>query len=90
MFVKDYDTLKRVIDGRYLSLQEQIELEAEKSQDGCVYLQMIIPKYKTEEEIIDYENNNKTMDNDANSYLELRCKIFQINNYYNDSTFKEK
>ena len=45
MFVKDYDTLKRFIDGKSLSLQEQIENEAKNSEDGCVNLQMIIPNY---------------------------------------------
>ena len=44
LFIKDYDTLKCFIDGKSLSLQEQIENEAKNSEDGYVYLQVIIPK----------------------------------------------
>ena len=44
LFIKDYDKLKRFIDGKSLSLQEQIENEAKNSEDGYVYLQVIIPK----------------------------------------------
>ena len=46
LFVKDYNTLNRYINGKSLTLQEQIEIEAKNSEDGCVYLQMIIPNNK--------------------------------------------
>ena len=77
LFVKDYDTLKRFIDGKSLSLQEQIEIEAKNSEDGCVYLQMIIPKYKIDNN--NYGNNETYSEND---FFEIRCKIFAYNNYY--------
>ena len=77
LFVKDYDTLQRFIDGRSLSLQEQIELEAKNSEDGCIYLQMIIPKYK-----IDRDENNETYTTFENGFFEIRGKIFAYNNYY--------
>ena len=75
LFVKDYDTLKRFIDGKSLSLQEQIENESKNSEDGCVYLQMIIPKYKI---------NNETYTGFENDFFEIRCKIFAYNNYYDN------
>ena len=75
LFVKDYNTLNRYINGRSLTLQEQIEIEAKNSEDGCVYLQMIIPNYDNEE--------NKGMNSEyKNSFFEIRCKIFAYNNYY--------
>ena len=76
LFVKDYNTLNRYINGKSLTLQEQIEIEAKNSEDGCVYLQMIIPNYKNEED-------NKTLNSEyKNSFFEIRCKIFAYNNYY--------
>ena len=77
LFVKDYDTLQRFIDGRSLSLQEQIEIEAKNSEDGCVYLQMIIPKYK-----IDNYGTNDTYARYEDGFFEIRGKIFAYNNYY--------
>ena len=81
MLVKDYDTLKRVTNGKDLSFQEQIESEAKKSDDGCVYIQIIVPKFETEESQIRFGNYNKTYTNDPKSYFEVRCKIMQINSY---------
>ena len=76
LFVKDYNTLNRYINGRSLTLQEQIEIEAKNSEDGCVYLQMIIPNYESGE-------NNSTLNSEyKNSFFEIRCKIFAYNNYY--------
>ena len=76
LFVKDYNTLSRYINGRSLTLQEQIEIEAKNSEDGCVYLQMIIPNYESGE-------NNSTLNSEyKNSFFEIRCKIFAYNNYY--------
>ena len=76
LFVKDYNTLNRYINGRSLTLQEQIEIEAKNSEDGCVYLQMIIPNYKNNED-------NSTLNSEyKNSFFEIRCKIFAYNNYY--------
>ena len=75
LFVKDYNTLNRYINGKSLTLQEQIEIEAKNSEDGCVYLQMIIPNYDNED--------NKTLNSEyKNSFFEIRCKIFAYNNYY--------
>ena len=78
LLLKDYDTLQRFINGKSLSLQEQIEIEAKNSEDGCVYLQMIIPK------VINYENNNETYTRYGNDFFEIRCKIFAYNNYYDN------
>ena len=76
LFVKDYNTLNRYINGRSLTLQEQIEIEAKNSEDGCVYLQMLIPNYESGE-------NNSTLNSEyKNSFFEIRCKIFAYNNYY--------
>ncbi len=80
LFVKDYDTLKRFIDGKSLSLQEQIEIEAKNSEDGCVYLQMIIPKYK----IGSHYGNNETYTEFENDFFEIRGKIFAYNNYHDN------
>ena len=76
LFVKDYNTLNRYINGKSLTLQEQIEIEAKNSEEGCVYLQMIIPNY-------DNKEDNKTFNSEyKNSFFEIRCKIFAYNNYY--------
>ena len=76
LFVKDYHTLNRYINGKSLTLQEQIEIEAKNSEDGCVYLQMIIPNYKN-------DDDNTTLNSEyKNSFFEIRCKIFAYNNYY--------
>ena len=76
LFVKDYDILKRFYDGKTLSLQEQIEIEAKNSEDGCVYLQMIIPR------VNNFGNNNDNYTGYENDFFEIRCKIFAYNNYY--------
>ena len=76
LFVKDYNTLNRYINGKSLTLQEQIEIEAKNSEDGCVYLQMIIPNYDNN------EKNNSFNSEYKNSFFEIRCKIFAYNNYY--------
>jgi hypothetical protein len=76
LFVKDYDILKRFYDGKPLSLQEQIETEAKNSEDGCVYLQMIIPR------VNNFGNNNDNYTGYENDFFEIRCKIFAYNNYY--------
>ena len=79
VFINDYETITIEKNGRYLTLQEQIELEAKKSNDGRVYMQIVIPNYESEENQPQNENNiNK---NDAKSYFEIRCKILEINNY---------
>ena len=78
LFVKDYDTLQRFIDGKSLSLQEQIEIEAKNSEDGCVYLQMIIPKYKMD----NYGSNDTYTSYEEDGFFEIRGKIFAYNNYY--------
>jgi len=83
-YVKDYDELKRYVNGRSLSLYEQIEIEAKNSQDGCVYLQIIIPKNKIKNNC---ENRNTTTVSEyQNDFFEIRCKIFAYNNYYNEVT----
>ena len=81
VFVNDYDALKRYVNGRSLPLQEQIENEAKNSEDGCVYLQMIIPKesYKNN---FDNNINNITNIDYENGFFEIRCKIIAYNNYY--------
>ena len=78
LFVKDYDTLQRYFNGRSLTLEEQIEKEAKNSEDGCVYLQMIIPKYK-----IKNYGDNDTYER-YNGFFEIRGKIFAYNNYYDN------
>ena len=75
VFIKDYEILQRYLDGKSLSLEEQIEIEANNSQDGCVYIQMIIPRYK----ITNY-GDNETYYEDG--FFEIRGKIFAYNNYY--------
>ena len=79
VFVKDYAFFKKYVNGRPMSLEEQIELEAKNSEDGCVYLQMIIPK--DDSDIGNKENNYSTYNNE-NNIFEIRCKIFAYNNYY--------
>ena len=76
LFIKEYDTMQRYIDGRRISLEEQIEIETKNSGDGCVYLQIIIPKYK----INNYGRNNTYERYDG--FFEIRGKIFAYNNYY--------
>jgi hypothetical protein len=61
-------------------LQEQIENEAKNSEDGCVYLQMIIPKYKIDQNY----GNNETYTGFENDFFEIRCKIFSYYNYYDN------
>lgn len=78
VFVKDYKPLKNHLNERSLPLQEQIENETKNSEDGSVYLQMIIPK-----EII--KNNfdeNLTYSEIEKNFFEIRCKILEFNNYY--------
>ena len=78
VFVKDYKALKKFSNGRSLPLQEQIENEAKNSEDGCVYLQMIIPR-----EIIKSSlDRNGSFSEYENEFFEIRCKIFAYNNYY--------
>ena len=76
LFIKDYNILQRFLNGKSLSLEEQIEIEAKNSDDGCVYLQMIIPRYK----IDDYGDNGTYAY--ENGFFEIRGKIFAYNNYY--------
>ena len=78
VFVKDYEALKRYANGTSLPLQEQIETEAKNSEDGCVYLQMIIPRETFKNNI----GNNDTCPNYENGLFEIRCKIIGYNNYY--------
>ena len=78
IYVKDYEALKRYVNGRSLPLQEQIENEAKNSEDGCVYLQLIIPK----EEIKSSFDKSGTYSEYENDFFEIRCKIFAYNNYY--------
>ena len=78
IYVKDYEALKRYVNGRSLPLQEQIENEAKNSEDGCVYLQLIIPK----EAIKSSFDKSGTYSEYENDFFEIRCKIFAYNNYY--------
>ena len=78
VFVKDYQALKRYENGKCLSLQEQIEIESKKSEDGCVYLQMIIPR----ESIKSSFDKNDSYSEYENNFFEIRCKVFAYNNYY--------
>ena len=79
VFIKDYEALRKCVNGRILPLQEQIEREAKTSDDGCVFIQMIIPK-----EVIksNYDKNGTSFSEFENDYFEIRCKIFAYNNYY--------
>ena len=78
VFVKDYKPLKNHLNERSLPLQEQIENETKNSEDGSVYLQMIIPK-----EIIknNFDENIAYSEIEKN-FFEIRCKILEFNNYY--------
>ena len=78
VFVKDYEALKRYVNGTSLPLQEQIETEAKNSEDGCVYLQMIIPRENSKN---NFDNNDNYSDYN-NGFFEIRCKIIAYNNYY--------
>ena len=77
VYVKDYESLKRYDNERSLPLQEQIETEAKNSEDGCVYLQMIIPKETMKCNL----DKNGTYSEFENNFFEIRCKIFAFNNY---------
>ena len=79
VFIKDYESLKKYSDGKLLTLKEQIEKSAKNSQDGCIYLQLIMPKNEIEN---DYENKNDTCPNNNEKYFEIRCKILSYFNYY--------
>ena len=78
VYVKDYEALKRFSNGRSLPLQEQIENEAKNSEDGCVYLQMIIPR----ETLKSNFDKNGSYSEYENEFFEIKCKIFAYNNYY--------
>ena len=79
VFIKDYDTLKKFSNGKTLSLKEQIEYGVKNSEDGCIYLQLIVPKNEIEN---DNKNNNDTCPNNDLKYFEIRCKILSYLNYY--------
>ena len=79
VFIKDYEALKKFSNGKILNLKEQIENGIKNSEDGCVYLQLIIPKNEIEN---DYEKKNDTCPNNNEKYLEIRCKIMSYFNYY--------
>ena len=79
VFIKDYESLKKYSDGKLLTLKEQIEKSAKNSQDGCIYLQLIMPKNEIEN---DYEKKNDTCPNNNEKYFEIRCKILSYFNYY--------
>ena len=79
VFIKDYESLKKYSDGKLLTLKEQIEKSAKNSQDGCIYLQLIMPKNEIENE---YEKKNDTCPNNNEKYFEIRCKILSYFNYY--------
>ena len=79
VFIKDYESLKKYSDGKLLTLKEQIEKSANNSQDGCIYLQLIMPKNEIEN---DYEKKNDTCPNNNEKYFEIRCKILSYFNYY--------
>ena len=79
VFIKDYESLKKFYNGKLLTLKEQIELSAKKSEDGCIYLQLIIPKNDIDD---DNFKKNDTCPNDNARYFEVRCKILGYYNYY--------
>ena len=79
VFIKDYESLKKYSDGKLLTLKEQIEKSAKNSRDGCIYLQLIMPKNEIEN---DYEKKNDTCPNNNEKYFEIRCKILSYFNYY--------
>ena len=76
VFIKDYDTLKKFSNGKILSLKEQIEHGVKNSEDGCIYLQLIVPKNEID------NNKNDTCPNNDVKYFEIRCKIISYYNYY--------
>ena len=78
VFVKDYEHLKKQLNGKNMALQEQIENEAKNSEDGCVYLQMIIPR----ETLKNNYDKNVTSSEIENNFFEIRCQILEMNNYY--------
>ena len=78
VFIKDYESLKKFSNGKILSLKEQIELGAKNSEDGCIYLQLIIPKNDVENDF----KKNDTCPNEEARYFEVRCKIIGYYNYY--------
>ena len=79
LFIKDYDALKKYSNGKLLTLKEQIENGIKNSEDGCIYLQLIVPKNDME---INYDKKNDTCPNDDMRYFELRCKVMSYFNYY--------
>ena len=79
VFIKDYESLKKYSDGKLLTLKELIEKRTKNSQDGCIYLQLIMPKNEIEN---DYEKKNDTCPNNNEKYFEIRCKILSYFNYY--------
>ena len=79
LFIKDYDALKKYSNGKLLTLKEQIENGIKNSEDGCIYLQLIVPKNDME---INYDKKNDTCPNDDLRYFELRCKVMSYFNYY--------
>ena len=78
VYIKDYESLKKYANGKLLNLKEQIEYGAKNSEDGCIYLQLILPKSEFGN---DYEKNN-TYPNNNEKYFEIRAKILSYYNYY--------
>ena len=83
VFIKDYESLKKYSDGKLLTLKEQIEKGAKNSEDGCIYLQLILPKNELKN---NYETKNNTCPNDNVRYFEIRAKIMSYYNYYDRDT----
>ena len=79
LFIKDYDALKKYSNGKLLTLKEQIEHGIKNSEDGCIYLQLIIPKNDMD---INYDKKNDTCPNEDMRYFEIRCKVLSYFNYY--------
>ena len=79
VLIKDYESLKKYSDGKLLTLKEQIEKSAKNSEDGCIYLQLIMPKNEIGN---DYNKENDTCPNNNEKYFEIRCKILSYFNYY--------
>lgn len=79
VFIKDYESLKKYSNGKILDLKEQIERGVKNSEDGCIYLQLILPKNVMEN---DYDTKNSTCPNDDLRYFEIRAKILSYYNYY--------
>ena len=76
IFIKDYEALYKFSNGKILSLKEQIENGVKNSEDGCIYLQLVIPKN-------DYDKRNNTCPNEDARFFEIRCKVLSYYNYYN-------